>query len=211
MKSSKIIGLVGLSILIGACAKKDGDDRLRERAKIQSEGENKITEEKAKKLNYDLQRRYAFVKGVSDNFEGSFTLGKATYKMYFRLSANMAIVDTGRVKTIEELTSELNALGVNAQVSITDGYASSGCNYVNIKPDIIGGMIDFFSDECPLRLTVYLSDAANPSHKDLSETSKVLSEKLMNKTQSGVEYLNVNVQSVHNPESYSVNVMNVSN
>lgn len=204
---------LSLAVLLGsACAEKDqGDDRLKEKARIEeqerADTDNKVLAERAKKMEEDLQRRYRFIKAMSHEYEGTAVSSGSKFKVNIGILPTINIIETERVRTLEEIASDLNSLFLNAQIIMASGKEMAfGCNYIDIRPDIPNGRTDLISEDCPLRLTIYLSDRSNPKREDVHYMSQVLSQGIMDRTVQRIDYLHVKVQSINLPEPYFANL-----
>ncbi len=198
------------SIVIVACAERDGDSRLKERAQIEeaerANVDKKVREERAKEMEADLLNRYRFIKAISHEYEG-ITQTTSKFKLRIGMLPTINIVETNRVRTLEEIASDLASLFLNAQIVMAVTPESAfGCTFINIKPDIPNGIADLIAEECPIRLTIRLSDKQNPKPADIPSMSSMLSSKILRKEIDTVNYINVKVQSINLPEPYSANL-----
>lgn len=156
MKNTLCLMLV-LSSLI-ACSK--NDDRLKEKAALESESstasqlkvENQNLAEKAQKMELDLTKRHRFYQSVKGTYEGDIKTNLGTFNIRITLTPSLSPIPLSRVRQLEEISSDLNSLSLNAQIVQWDPNNSNsavGCRMSGIKPDIIKGEIAVSTESCP--------------------------------------------------------------
>lgn len=200
-----VIALLGLA----ACDKPNSDGTYN-RAKAESEAgkdtQNKNQEEKARLMEQDLQRRYRFYKAVSENYSGEFKREKYSYVMKASFSPTFHVIDSGRVRTLEEIQDDLNNLFLNARVVITDKAGDLGippCVFEKVRPDIMNGVIQLVAPSCPNKYTIYLTTPTTP-RQEVGQQSAILARALLDGVQTVVEHLFIDVSPGYIPDGYSV-------
>jgi hypothetical protein len=202
----KIITLMALSVILAACDQKGSTSDTKDRARAEGEAETEVnnnnTDRRALKMEADLQKRYRFYKGVSGDFESSFKIKETTYKGKITFSPTIHILESERVRTVEEIQDDLNNLFLNAQVYIwTEDFGIIGCVFERVRADINTGVIQLFSSECTNSLEIRLT-TKNTKAKDRKDTSELLAQSLVSGAQESIEYLHAEVSSKHNPNGY---------
>ncbi len=206
----KIFCLLIIAIALSACDQKSSPDDAKERARAEEEAGNDVANEnlanRAKKMEEDLRKRYRFYSGVSHDYFANFNIGNNKYKAKLTFTPTLHIVETDRVRALEEIQEDLNNLYLNAQVVIwsdPDTIGANGCVFEKNRPDITTGKIQLVSTECPNRFAMKLTVPNTPSNeRDL--TSKLLAEALLSGTQNKVDYIYSQVNSKFNPNSYEI-------
>lgn len=177
MKPSKIhlVQVALLLVAVSGCG--TGDDRLREKARIegaeaaetQVNAETRSRDERVRQMEIDLERRHRFFDAITGNYEGIMLTPEGTdFGVRFAFSPSLPRYPrSGRPRSIEELTFDLNNLYVNAHVvewsKPRDGdrpdmpEIAFGCVYEQIRPDIKRGRIVLSSSQCKATYTLYIS------------------------------------------------------
>ena len=179
-------------------------DKYKERAEYAQEGankaENKNIDERAHKMELDLQKRFRFYNGVSNNYVGLFKINGNDYQMRVEMFPSIHIIESDRIRTLEEIQDDMNNLHLNAQVVIWDKAGSigaKGCVFTAVKPDIMNGVIQLSSTDCPNRYTIYVGN---------NKSSQSQATALREGKQKTAQALQTTVSSQHNPNGYSVSL-----
>ncbi|MES2767859.1 MAG: hypothetical protein V4596_01830 [Bdellovibrionota bacterium] len=193
--------LLALAVLsITACDKKNSDgtyNRATEESKANKDIQNKNLEEKASKMENDLQRRFRFYAGVSHNYSGLFKIRENSYQMNVEIFSTRHSEESDRVRNLEEIQDDLNNLFLNARVVIRgskDSIGAKGCVFEKVRPDITNGIIQLISSDCPNRYTLYLGSP---------KASATQANALLDGRQKSVNQLLVNVSSQFNDREYN--------
>lgn len=133
-------------LLITACGK--GDDRMKEKSKMESESqlqaENENLSKKADAMEKDLTRRHLFYQAIKGIYEGSITTANGNFNIRITLSPSLPPIRSSRSRQLEEIVSDLNNLALNTQIIQWDPNnmnASVGCPGISVRPDIEKGEI----------------------------------------------------------------------
>lgn len=116
---------------------------------------------KSSEMEADLATRQLFYQAVSGTYEGTFGTETNERKVRITLVPSLPPYTSGRVRQLEEVTSDLNSLYFRAQVTEWDprsGLSGMGCNVENIKPDIKRGEVTIASSNCPILYELKISD-----------------------------------------------------
>lgn len=156
MKNLLTTTLLLLSLI--ACSK--NDDRLKEKAAKESESatksqvkvENENLETKASLMEKDLTRRHNFYQAVKGSYEGDIKTNLGLFNIRITFTPSLAPYTHTRVRQLEEIASDLNALSLNAQIVQWDpnnANSAVGCRMSGIRPDINKGEISISTETCP--------------------------------------------------------------
>lgn len=192
---------------LAACDKKDSSG-TENHGKINREGEldaeNRNLAERARLAEQDLRRRYRFYSGISNDFVGSFKINDNQYKMKMTFTPTLHVIDTDRVRTLEEIQYDLDNLYLNAQVVIwnePNNIGTAGCVFEKVRPDIVSGELQLIANECPNRFVVTLT-VPNTNKKDRKKMAKFLAQALLDGQESEIGHLHTEVHSKFNPNGY---------
>lgn len=168
--------LFPMAFSFSGCNESDKEP-LKENAAIQAkeniQAQNQNIDEWTSKLIVDLEKRHRLINSIVGEFEGTLELKEKEFGVRIIFSSSIPSYLPDRDRTIDELTHELNNLGVNIHVLQWPGgspYASVGCIFENVKPNYKNGLIDLFSKGCPSSYKLSIGDSENgPSYSsDLS-------------------------------------------
>jgi len=133
-----------------------GDERLKEKAGIESEGaakgELKVINERAVEMETDLSARQRFFTALNGTFEGTLKAGEKTYNMRVKLVSSIPPFKVKRIRTVDEITFDLLNLNFDIQAIQWDPeseLSSVGCRFEEIRPDLINGQVNLTSESCP--------------------------------------------------------------
>ncbi len=165
------------------------DDQLKQQAEItgaaqaqrQIDATNTDLETKSKAMQTDLDTRQRFYQSVAGTYEGLMDGGKGAYQKLhtrFTLVPSLPPYHTDRVRTLEEITADLNNLHLSVEVVQWDDEtnAAFGCVFGNIQPDLTRGLIQLIAPDCPNAFTLWLG-ADHASSANLA--SQLLNSKIM--------------------------------
>ena len=205
----KTLLLILVAFVLSACDKPSSDGTY-ERAKKESEAgkdaQNGNLAEKAQKMEDDLRRRYRFYSGVSKKYNGKFKIKENEYVMSVSMSPTIHVVDTGRVRTLEEIQDDLNNLFLIAEVKISDlegSIGAPGCVFKDVKPDIMSGTVRLIDGGCGNTYTISVT-VPGTSEDDRLTVSTMLAREMLDGTQIGANHLYIDVSSRLNPNGYGV-------
>ena len=122
------------------------------------------------------------------------------------MSPTIHVVDTNRVRTLEEIQDDLNNLFLIAEVKISDlegSIGAPGCVFQRVKPDIMSGIVRLIDSGCG---NTYMVSVTVPgtSEDDRLNVSTLLAREILNGTQDEAEHLYIEVSSRLNPNGYGV-------
>ncbi len=151
--------LVLVPLLAMGCSK-GGDNRLKEKAQIESEtaaksqteAELKAQNTRSTEMEEDLAKRHRFFQTVKGAYEGSFQTDLGDFQIRILLVPSLNPVEVDRTRLPEEVASDLNNLHFNAQIqmwSAGNPNSASGCRVDGIKPDLKNGIVNIVSANCP--------------------------------------------------------------
>lgn len=157
-KMKTTICLLAILTTLMACSK--NDDRMKEKAALESESstssqirvENENQANKAEKMELDLTKRHRFYQAVKGTYEGDIKTNLGVFNIRITLTPSLAPTPLNRVRQLEEIASDLNGLAMNAQVVQWDPNNTNsavGCRMSGIKPDIIKGELAISTESCP--------------------------------------------------------------
>lgn len=154
-----------LAIGLVACAEKDGNDRLKEKAKIeqeqQSDVERKKLQERAQKMEVDLANRHYFYNSLEGEFEGSLTVKDETYKIRFVFARSIPPYTGERIRELSEIENDINNLFFHMQVvqwHPADNSSAVGCRVTGIRPNMDLGSFVVASNDCPNLYSLFISN-----------------------------------------------------
>jgi hypothetical protein len=205
----RLLLLFVFTLGLAACDKKDSsgtESHGEKNRQGEIDADNRNLAERAKLAEADLRRRYRFYKGIANDYVGSFQINDNQYKMKMTFTPTLHVIDTDRVRTLEEIQYDLDNLYLNAQVVVWDvpnSIGTSGCVFEKVRPDITSGEVQLIANECPNRFVVTLT-VPGTDKKDRRNVSKALADSLLEGTDTEVENLHSEVHSKFNPNGYEV-------
>ena len=148
-----------------AQAEEDFKVRLENQAKLieqaRSEGRAQAEEQlsvengglstKAIKMEQDLAGRHQFYQALAGTYEGELTTEQGKFNIRITLVPSLSPLPVDRVRQLEEISSDINNLYLNAQIvqwSADNTLSSVGCRVSQIRPDLINGTLSIASPEC---------------------------------------------------------------
>lgn len=193
MKHAPMLLILIISFL--GCAQQD-DNRLRERAELEGkasvEAEQDVLNERVKKMEADLAIRHRFYQALSGRYMGEATAPSGLkYKIRLLFVPSLSpLPPTERVRTVEEVTYDLNNLHFNVEAISSDlsGQVSDGCVFTDVIPDIPNGQIVLISSDCSLTYSMDLS-VVDVSSGLVLHSSQDISSKILNGTIPSVGHI----------------------
>ncbi|MGK5087365.1 hypothetical protein WDW86_07385 [Bdellovibrionota bacterium FG-2] len=169
--------LVVLAILTGCDASKS-NDKIKEISNLQSQqqvdAENGYLTKRAAEMEADLTRRYRFYQAVTGTFEGRFQQQMSSdssqeidpeINVRFTVALNLPPYQSARLRTLEEITEDLNNLYLNVQVVqwSTSRPLVFGCSFEKVRPDLVSGRLDLVASNCASVYSLQVAAASNSS------------------------------------------------
>lgn len=210
MKGNNLRSLLWISgvvfSVLGMTACDLADQGLKEKAKIESETaaenqlkvEKKYLEERSKEMESDLSKRQLFYSAVSGIFEGTMKGSdpKEEFKVRFTFTPSLPPYRATRIRSLEEIASDLNNLYFNVQVIqwAEDGTNSNtlafGCVFQNVRPDLLTGQMNLVASDCPSIYSLSLADDAEiptpPTYNQIRESSSAIAAAILDERQKTV-------------------------
>lgn len=156
MRSNVLRTLLILSsaTLLG-CSEQD-NDKIKELSQLQGEAQAQAVLERdreaAKLMEQDLDRMHDFFEANSGHFEGWITDAGTKYKIRISLFPNRARYRGTRLRSQEEVQTEITSVSLNAQITQWNPQvpaASTGCKVADLRPDLADGKLNIISGSCP--------------------------------------------------------------
>lgn len=154
-----IRSLVSIPVITILAGCNQGVGRLEEKAAIEGKAsseatikaENENLAKKSKAMEEDLSQRHRFYQALKGKYEGSFQtkIGQINFRITF--TPSLPPHKTNRVRQLDEISSNLNNLYLNAQVIQwipTNEESAVGCRISQVRPDIMNGEITLASESC---------------------------------------------------------------
>ncbi len=197
----KTFFLILLPLLILACAKPD-QNNLEEVKGREVEVENENIRKKAQALEADLEKRQRFFSALQGEYVGTFKSGAKNFKAKMFFIPSLPPYEPGRVRTLDEITSDLTNLFFTIQIKLTnsDDIPVGGCLIKQVKPNYKDGQVNAAADDCS---SIYIVNLYNSegSRGDLSfekpsvpGKSQEIAEKVLSKQISQVNEIFVVMQ-----------------
>lgn len=177
---------------LAGCAKEDSNDQLRERAKIEEEGQNEKVRERARQMESDLADRHFYYNAIEGEFEGTLTVDKENYKIRFTFSRSLPPYSGSRIRELSEIENDLNNLYFHMQVvqwHPDDPASAVGCRVTGIRPNMDEGEFVIASSDCPNLYSVLLSEGGSKPFNDKKQKAIDLSERIKSKALSQIDNL----------------------
>lgn len=201
----KHLGLILLPLLLWACAKPQGNDRLTEKAYLeakagtegQTEVQTEVTNRKAQELEQDLEKRFQMIEAMSGVFEGTVATDRANYKVKVTTSPSLPRVKHNRKRLLDEIVNDLNRLSMNIQILMwreNMPQGAVGCLSSGLTPDFQTTKITLANDQCP---GMYFLEAIQ-TVKEKTITGPELSEKLYQGSLQKVNEIKIKIQPTSN-------------
>jgi hypothetical protein len=139
----KILLMLFLSMALASCGKPDAKN-LEEKAQRELKVETDNTNKKALQLEADLSRKQLFFSALEGTFEGSFISEGKEFKTRITLIPSLPPYTANRIRTLDEITADLNNLNFSFQVrhwSLNGSGVPFGCIFNQIRPDYDNGQV----------------------------------------------------------------------
>jgi hypothetical protein len=154
--------------------------RIPENTAVPEISASAVDEESAlriREMEEDLMKRQSFYEAVKGTYEGKLEGTPKDFRIRITLVPSLPPYLPGRVRTEEEIRSDLEKLHFNIQVvqwDSQDELSAVGCLVQGVKPDLINGEIQIASESCP---NLYLIKIANPERDKIRRSPKLSKEK----------------------------------
>lgn len=152
----QLLVLLAASLLAG-CGQ--DNEKISERAKTEALGAISAEEERAKAMEEDLARRHRFYQSVKGTYEGTLTTDAGTWDISITLVPSIAPFAVTRVRTVEEISSDLTNLYFNGQVV----QGPVGCPIEGVRPDLAKGELYIASSACDNFYAIKLGNNIGPA------------------------------------------------
>lgn len=204
------LAVFSLISVIG-CAQPDGNDRLKEKADIEAESDQRRTDQKAVELEERLARQQRFFQGVAGVYEGEWRAEKQTFRVRFVVTPSLPAYTGDRVRSMEEITYDLTNLTLSVEETtswrLRNGEEfSDGCNYTLLKPRTDSGFIQVSNSECKLTFVLSVGSASASKATDVIQIREKISRKLLDGEIDRVDDFRVEKRSVYQSTSDIFNV-----
>jgi len=212
MKTYIFIAFLAVSGLFG-CAKEDDEGQLKQRAKLEEEGQQEKIRERAVQMEKDLASRHDFYGALEGEYEGTVAVQNENYKIRFTFARSIPPYTGDRIRELSEIEADLTNLFFHMQVvqwHAEDNSSAVGCRVTGIRPNIEQGQFVVASSECPNLYAVMISEGGSNSFKDKSNKAKNLSKKIRENKIALVPYVIGSVQPSSISDKYAFSAKRVS-
>lgn len=158
-------------------------ERARNEGKAQAEAQLKTQNDnlakKAQEMEADLALRNKFYQAVRGTYEGNLATERGNFKIRITLIPSLPPYDSGRTRTLEEVTADLINLYFNAQVmqwNPENQLGAVGCRVERIRPDITTGEISIASEACKNLYSIKLSGVLDQKTNKLTSGDGSISD-----------------------------------
>ncbi len=204
-----LLGGILAAFLVG-CSNQ-GDDRLKEKAGIegreQAEQQQKILDERSRRMEQDLTERQNFFRALEGIFEG--VIQETNVKVRFVFTPNRPIYyPSDRIRTNEEVADDLLNLSFESYVSLQfqeyPDIPPSDCLVSNIRPDLVRGFVKVSSEEsdCPNRFHILVAETFLNRRPDAEVHALDIARQALGGEVDEFKVLNVRNFSANGPEIY---------
>ncbi|MCM0606514.1 MAG: hypothetical protein KA715_10530 [Xanthomonadaceae bacterium] len=187
-----------------------GNDRLKEKADIESKviSQNQIDAEMAhltqrsKEMEKDFLERQKFYQALVGTYEGEISNG---YRIKITLASRLPNYQVPRIRMLEEITNDLDRLGLNAQIIQwlpNNNLSAIGCQVEMIKPDLVNGELTISSDNCPNLYKISISHDAE-SIFDSTQSYLFAQNLRINEEQSIIPIVYGEILPLQNPNTFT--------
>lgn len=192
-----LIGILLITASVSGCG--SDNNRLRERAQIEGEesakmaveAENNNREKRVTEMEADLQRRQQVYHALKGTYQGPDTKG---YESRFVLTPSLPFYKPNRVRTVEEVTSDLTNLFITVEISFwdpSDSLNRYSCHFQTVRPDLETGRMYLSAEACPFSFVVFMGDVNFDPNAEVPATS---SSKVVKSVLAGV---NTQISKIH--------------
>ncbi len=177
------------TVVFSGCDTSKSDKKIRELSDIQSQeaaknqvtAENQYLETKARTMESDLEKRQRFYQALAGTYEGAVRINQSDFKIRLTLSPSLPrYVPNDRIRTVEEVASDLNNLYLNVQIvqwNPATNFGSVGCLVTNVRPDIVKGRVNIVSEGCKSLYNFQIADGLSEV-PDAPDTSDIQAARL---------------------------------
>jgi hypothetical protein len=140
------------------------DDQISEQEKLRAEStvaaQNEDLATKSKAMEEYLAAQQRFHQGASGRFASDTvaTQSGSNWEFHFEIAATVPPYEGTRVRQLEEIVADINALQLNIRFSQLDPAtrAKGGCTFAGIRPYTDSGRIDLIDPTCIYSVTLWL-------------------------------------------------------
>lgn len=164
---------------------------------------------RAAEMEEDLVRRQRFFQATRGTYEGTMTTDQATFNIRMTLVPSLPPYSANRTRTLDELTHDLTNLYFNVQVvqwNPKNTLSAVGCRVQSVRPDIVNGLIQIASENCPNFYSIKIADPSAPDAKPDMVAASAREGRL-----SSVPELRGEVQPTTNASVYKFSAVKISN
>jgi hypothetical protein len=203
---------VGVLLLAG-CQERDLDGvstKAGLEAQQQIAADNANRTQKAKGMESDLETRHRFYQATRGVYEGVFQTESGEFNIRLTLVPSLPPFDSDRVRTLEEIASDLSNLHFNVQVvqwNPASKLSAVGCRIENVHPDLRNGQIEIAAESCPNFYLLKLSDGA--LRDPYAGKSGDLSRQILGGGVKSVERIVGRIQPTTNASTYEFSAVRV--
>ena len=132
-------------------------------------------------LENDLQIRQRFYNALDGTFSGEFQIEDQSFRVEISLTTSLPAFVPNRIRTEEEIVSDLNNLYFNIQIkqwNVNSELSSVGCIIEEVRPDFNKGVINLFSENCKNTYQLSLATEGDESTPE-AIAKKILSGEIM--------------------------------
>lgn len=208
----KTIILITLLAITSACSR--NDKRMKEKALVEGEStsqsqvrvENANLAAKAELMEKDLAKRHRFYQAIKGIYEGVINTSIGDFNIRITFTPSMAPMEYNRVRQLEEISSDLNNLTINAQILQWDSsnvVTAIGCRVSGIRPDLEKGTIAISTESCPNLYQVSVTERSyrGTSTENVSTAVRITRE-VLNGDTSDIDSIIGTVQPSTNAEIF---------
>ncbi|OFZ12196.1 MAG: hypothetical protein A2Z20_11295 [Bdellovibrionales bacterium RBG_16_40_8] len=209
-----------MSVFFVGCAQQD-ENKFKEKAQIEENAKNKAeqdaTNARARKMEADLERRHRFYQSLSGAYTGTFTTASGvTLATKLKMIPSLPpYVPTDRIRTIEEISADINNLYFNIQIihwSPNNPASATGCVFQEVRGDFEKGRVDMARAECSNVYSARIIDIASEPYQtpdDLEANSTALAQQILAGKISAVNNFKIIMQPTNNAGEYTLDLARV--
>lgn len=184
---------IALSLLgLSACAEKDDKNNLREKARLEEEGQQQKVQERARRMEEELADRHFFYNAFEGEYLGSLTVGNQEYSVRFTFARSLPQYMGDRVRELSEIENDINNLFFHMQVvqwHPADTSTAVGCRVTGIRPNMEEGQVVIASNDCTNLYTVMISEGGARAFTEKEQKAQNLATRIKNKELSAITNL----------------------
>lgn len=170
------------------CGKPDSKN-LEEKMQRELVVANENTDKKSIQLENELAVKQNFFSSLEGTFEGDLSAGEKIFKTRISLHPSLPPYSSRRVRTIDEVITDLNNLFFSVQTTHWNSKGTavaSGCIFSQVRPDLLTGTITISSEGCGnvYKLSLFSSSILEGKTENI-ETIKEISKSLSLKVLTG--------------------------